>query len=104
MRVPGIFDHLSAEFSCVILYRRTHLKTVKKMSLNGLHEQDQLILIEALTYWVYDIYETQEEFDSSDPRRNRAAELAESMLRGNDLRNMDFSSMVDPEWSGPGSQ
>ena len=71
------------------------------MSLNDLHEQDQLILIEALTYWAYDIYETQEEFDRSDPRRNRAAELAESMLRGDDLRDVDLSGMVDPEWSGP---
>lgn len=47
------------------------------MDLNDLDPQDRQIIVEALLYWAYDLADKVKIFDRSDPRRNRAVELAE---------------------------
>lgn len=70
-----------------------------KEHLQDLPLQDRLILIEALTYWAYDL-DNVDNFDPSDPRRNRGAELAQGLLGGSDIRRGEFGELIDPEWAG----
>lgn len=66
--------------------------------LDRLHPQDKLILVEALTYWAYDAYEAEDKFDPNDPRRNRAAELAQELFRSDDIPEGELEEIVNENW------
>ena len=59
-----------------------------------MHHQDKLLIIEALVAYGGDAR-------SLRPREQRAWELAERMLDGEDLSTDALVSDIDEEWSGP---
>lgn len=83
-----------------LVFYETNRTVTMIETLDDLHLQDRLILIEALTYWAYDVFEEDNDFDRSDPRRNRGAELAQELLRTEDIPHGKFGELIDPDWSG----
>jgi hypothetical protein len=73
------------------------------MRVENLPSQDQLIMVESLIRWAYR-HDTEETFDRSDPRQNRAVALARQLLQDGDISNSDITKFVKDDWSGPVSE
>lgn len=66
--------------------------------------QDKLILIEALTYWAYSSGEDSSKIDDSDPRRKRAADMAQMLLQSEEIPDEAFTDIIDDPTSDAASE